>query len=160
MILAQVFTLFMLLVPPAIATYWLAKRKRREFLAEMDSVLGALDHADVQRRVQRANFHNMLFAIHLVSLVLFLIIRGDALPVWRILWIYVVLVHLLELYLYHVRWNPTTLARKRKLDDAKTGRSLAQLHNTFDADAHYSVGADGELIRMTQTRKQAKEQEQ
>jgi hypothetical protein len=54
-------------------------------------------------------------------------------------------IHLLALMLYTIRWNPNTLARKRKIDAASV--SYAGDYR-LDADKQYTVGDDGELVEV------------
>jgi hypothetical protein len=62
------------------------------------------------------------------------------------IWLYMLyLPHLLGFYLYHIRWNPKTVARKQKLDEE-------EFHYEGDFrlkdGVQYRLGEDGELIEV------------
>ncbi|MEL6403146.1 MAG: hypothetical protein AAFR81_02175 [Chloroflexota bacterium] len=53
--------------------------------------------------------------------------------------------HLFALYLYHVRWNPRTLARKKKLDEEA---EYYAGNYDLNPDTQYGVNDEGELVEL------------
>lgn len=134
-------------LPLMLVTLALAAQGRRRFLQDLDDMLHNMDFEAVHQRVVLAQRHTVLFGAHTaIMLGFFLITIGSSrYSLLRILWLYAVLIHALALYLYYQRWNPATLARKRKIDQDHVQASGA----AFDPDAIYTVGADGELQRLS-----------
>jgi len=115
----------------------------------MDKLLRGMPYEEVEHRVQWvrrhvkiARFHFMTWAIAVLMAIAF---SGAGwlglLAIWFML---PLMIHLLSLLLYTIRWNPRTLQRKRKID------AEAQYAGNYelDADRQYAVGDDGELVEV------------
>ncbi|MCA9912572.1 MAG: hypothetical protein KC496_04470 [Anaerolineae bacterium] len=130
-----------LILPLLLTTYVLAKRARQQLQGDLERLLHEMNFAEVEDKVRWAQRHTVIFGGNAAASLLFFLLSEDTLP--KVLWLYALGIHGLALYLYHVRWNPGTLERKRKID-------LADLQATediaFDPDATYTISEEGELI--------------
>jgi hypothetical protein len=148
--------LILLILPLAIATLLLAAQARWAWLRTQDKILRGMKLDEVIKRAQAAKWHRLAVGVHTLAtipaiIVLFirlvlLNIYGDTLGGGLIFWLYgFYLPHVLALYLYHLRWNPKTVARKQKLD-------VEDIHYEGDYrlkdGVQYRLGEDGELIEV------------
>ncbi len=132
-----------LILPLLATTYVLAKQARKSLRDDLERLLHEMNFAEVESKVRWAQRHTVIFGLNAGASLIFYLLSDDTLP--KMIWLYALSIHALALYLYHVRWNPGTLERKRKID-------LATLQAddvlAFDPDAEYTISDDGELLRV------------
>jgi len=135
--------IFGLILPLLGTTYFLAKQARKNLREDMERLLHEMNVAEVESKVRWAQRHTVIFGLNAGASLIFFLLAEDALP--KMIWLYALSIHALSLYLYHVRWNPGTLERKRKMDLAtlQTSDEVA-----FDPDAQYTISEEGELLRI------------
>jgi hypothetical protein len=151
--------MILMLLPLAIVTLLLTVQARWAWLRTQDKILRGMKLDEVMKRAQAAKWHRLAAGIHsLVAIpaMIFVFTRlmftnsvllgQDLSTSGLIFWLYVFyLPHLLALYLYHLRWNPQTVARKQKLD-------AEDVHYEGDYrlkdGVQYRLGEDGELIEV------------
>jgi hypothetical protein len=152
------FLIFVVL-PLGITTLLLAAHARWAWLRTEDKILRGMKLDEVLRRAEFAKTHRLLGGIHslfaipalLITLVLgaFWIYPNDfsgAVALGMFAWIYGLYIpHILAIYLYHLRWNPKTVARKRKLDDEDY---QYQGDYRLRDGMQYRLGEDGELVEV------------
>lgn len=166
----MIITAFIVFVLPLlITTLLLAGQARWAWSRTMNKILRGMDIEEVQKRVRQAQNHRTLAKRHAVGvatlfffslLMNYLLPRSDwrDLPQFIFIWSYVALIpHILGLYLYHIRWNPRTLERKRKIDAEDV---VYEGDFSLDADAQYAINDEGELIELAAAQAVEKLQEQ
>jgi hypothetical protein len=154
--------LILLILPLAITTLLLAVQARWAWLRTQDKILRGMKLDEVIKRAQTAKWHRLAAGIHslvaipaMIFVFTRLLFTGNSLlgqdmsTSGLIFWLYVFyLPHLLALYLYHLRWNPQTVARKQKLD-------AEDFHYEGDyrlkEGVQYRLGEDGELIEVEES---------
>jgi hypothetical protein len=156
------------LLPLLIATVVLSGQARWAWARTMDKILRGMDIDTVKKRVGQAENHRTLAKRHatgIAALLFFTNIMSYLLPFseWEtltgftFLWAYLILMpHLLGLYLYHVRWNPRTLERKRKIDAEDV---VYEGDYSLNADAQYAINEEGELIELATRQVEARLEE-
>jgi hypothetical protein len=151
--------LIFILLPMAIATLLLAVDARWEWLRTQDNILRGMKLDEVINSAKAAKTHRLWLGIHSLMAIPAAIILAmrlsftndffffqDAFNNSLFIWLYMLyLPHLLGFYLYHIRWNPKTVARKQKLD-------AEDFHYEGDFrlkdGVQYRLGEDGELIEV------------
>lgn len=151
-------------VPLLVTTGLLAIHAYVSWRQTMDKILRGMKVKEVRERVEVAakhrkwaRYHAIALSIGVVAVIVYSAVfppsYGDfyrpffddfSLPV--ILWTYCLFFpHMLGLLLYHIRWNPNTLARKQKLDAED---AIYEGNFELDADKQYGVNEEGELIEL------------
>jgi hypothetical protein len=143
----------------AIATLLLAAQARWAWLRTQDKILRGMKMDEVINSAKAAKTHRLWLGIHSIvaipaAIILFIRLSStydvlffqDGFNSSLFTWLYMLyLPHLLGLYLYHLRWNPQTVARKQKLD-------AEDIHYEGDYrlkdGVQYRLGEDGELIEV------------
>lgn len=148
-----------LLIPLLIATAFLSLQARWAWGRTVDKVLRGMKVDAVRDKVERAEKHRTWAKRHVTVAGFFFVTSlmvsmfqtglnsfGDVLLFLPFLWVYCVLApHLLGLYLFHVRWNPSTLERKQKLDEED---GIYQGNYDLNPDMRYGVNEEGELVEL------------
>jgi hypothetical protein len=165
--LISAFMVFVL--PLLITTIILAGQARWAWMRTIDNILRGMKLDEVQKRVKQAQGHRTIAKRHAVGvatvllfgmIMAYLLPYGDwaELPGFVLIWTYVLLIpHLLALYLYHLRWNPGTLERKRKLDAEDV---VYEGDYSLKADVQYGINEEGELIELAAAEAEKRLQEQ
>lgn len=146
-----------IILPLLITTLILLAQARWGWMRTMDKILRGMQLDEVKKRVDRAGWHRTLAKRHAVGvatvfliglLLAYLLPYSDyaSIPSFSLLWAYIFLIpHLIALYLYHVRWNPLTLERKRKLDAEDV---VYEGDFSLKRNAQYGIDEEGELIEL------------
>lgn len=151
----EAFLVFAL--PLLLTSLILAVQARRAWAHTVDKLLQGMPIDEVKERVRKTAEHRNIAKRHAVGVATvftFGLIMSYMLPYsdWTILpglvaiWTYTLLIpHLLALYLYHLRWNPSTLDRKRKLDAEE---AVYEGDFSLKPDVQYGIDEEGELIEL------------
>lgn len=152
--------LLILILPLLVTTLILAGQARWAWLRTIDKVLRGMKVDEVEARVQKAEKHRqwawqhgIIFVVSLIPTLVMSLFYSPRVFTWLgwmqfavFVWGYMLLVpHLLALYLYHVRWNPNTLQRKKKLDAEEVSYDG---NYALKPDAQYGVNEEGELVEL------------
>lgn len=130
-----------LILPLLGTTVYLARDARLRLREDLERLLHEMNYDEVAQKVVWAQRHTVFFGMNAAASLVFFLVSDETLAL--MVWLYGLVIHALALYLYHVRWNPGTLERKRKIDLAvvQAGNALA-----LDPDATYTLSDDGELL--------------
>lgn len=137
-------------IPLGLATLVLVPIARHQWRKTMDEVLRTMDYSTVEKRVKATRANQTWFIAHLAGWSLALLASIPTRMFTNLAggWILFIMIHGFSLYLYHVRWNPYMLQRKRKLDaeDAVYDGDYA-----LDPTKQYTVNQEGELVEVVQS---------